>query len=125
MDKQLVLKPRLSEKSYGLSLTGNTYVFEVPSDANKHTVARGVAAQFEVTVTEVNIVNAKGKPKRTVRKGGRPTTGKRSDIKKAYVTLKQGDTLPFFDAVTEDTKTTTATSPTDKKGKPKTAKEKK
>lgn len=104
MDKQMILKPRLSEKTYGLSLVGNTYTFQVPGDANKHSVARAVAAQFNVTVEDVNIINVKGKAKRTVRKGGRPTAGKRSDIKKAYVTLKEGDKLPIFDAIEEDDK---------------------
>lgn len=96
MEKQLVLKPRLSEKTYGLSLVHNTYTFVVPGDATKHTVARAVAAQFDVTVTDVKILNVKGKSVRTVRKGGRPVSGKRSDVKKAYVTLKEGDTLPIF-----------------------------
>ena len=100
-DKQVFLKPRLSEKTYGLSVTTNTYAVEVPGDANKHSVARAVSAQFDVTVESVNIVNVKGKTKRTVRKGGRPTAGKRSDIKKAYVTLKEGDKLPVFDVVEE------------------------
>lgn len=104
MDKQLILKPRLSEKTYGLSLTGNTYAFEVPGDANKHTVARAVAAQFDVTVETVNIINVKGKVKRTVRKGGRAVTGQRSDIKKAYVTIKEGQSLPIFDTPEEDKK---------------------
>lgn len=104
MDKQVILKPRLSEKTYGLSLTGNTYTFEVPGDANKHTVARAVAAQFDVTVETVNIVNVKGKVKRTVRKGGRAVTGQRSDVKKAYVTIKEGQSLPIFDAPEEDKK---------------------
>lgn len=107
MDKQMILKPRLSEKTYGLSLTRNIYTFEVPGDATKHTVARAVAAQFNVTVEEVNVINVKGKAKRTVRKGGRPTNGKRSDIKKAYVTLKEGDKLPVFDAVEADEKADT------------------
>ncbi len=101
MDKQLPLKPRMSEKAYGLSVVRNTYTFDVPSDATKHTVARAVAAQFEVTVEEVNIVNVKGKTKRTVRKGGRATDGRRSDVKKAYVTLKEGDKLPVFAAIEE------------------------
>lgn len=97
MDKQMILKPRLSEKSYGLSLTGNTYTFEVPGDATKHTVARAITAQFGVTVSAVNIINVKGKSVRTVRKGGRPVAGKRSDVKKAYVTLKEGDSLAIFE----------------------------
>ncbi|HJP96196.1 MAG TPA: 50S ribosomal protein L23 [Candidatus Saccharimonadales bacterium] len=112
MDKHMILKPRLSEKSYGLSLAGNTYAIEVPGNANKHTVASAVAAQFDVTVTNVNITNIKGKVKRTVRKGGRPVNGQRSDMKKAYVTLKEGDKLPFFEVEEE----------ADKKAEKKTAK---
>ncbi|HSX08404.1 MAG TPA: 50S ribosomal protein L23 [Candidatus Saccharimonadales bacterium] len=121
MDKTLVLKPRLSEKTYGLS-EGNVYVFAVPGDANKHTVARAVAAQFDVTVVSVNIINVKGKVKRTVKKGGRAVTGTRSDVKKAYVTLKDGDTLPFFDSIKEDEK---KAEEADKKAAKAAAKEKK
>lgn len=101
MEKQLTLKPRLSEKTYAMSVAGNVFAFEVPGDTNKHIVARAVEAQFNVTVVDVNIVNVKGKTKRTVRKGGRPSMGKRSDVKKAYVTLKEGDKLPFFDVEEE------------------------
>ena len=100
-NKLVLLKPRLSEKAYALSQLRNVYAFEVPGDANKHTVARAVAEQFNVTVTEVNIMNVKGKQKRSVRKGSRPVMGKRSDIKKAYVTLKAGDRLPIFAAEEE------------------------
>ncbi|MEK7153181.1 MAG: 50S ribosomal protein L23, partial [Patescibacteria group bacterium] len=96
MDKFMTLKPRISEKTYSLSEARRTYVVEVPADANKDTVAKAITAQFAVTVETVNIINVKGKTKRTVRKGGRPITGKRSDIKKAYVLLKEGDKLPFF-----------------------------
>ena len=99
----LVLKPRVSEKAYGLSQVHNTYVFDVERAANKHTVARAVEAQYGVTVTEVNVINAKGKSKRTVRKGGRPTIGYTSDVKKAYVTLKAGDSMPIFAAIEEAT----------------------
>jgi large subunit ribosomal protein L23 len=96
MEKTIALRPRLSEKAFMLSETRRTYVVEVPASASRDLVARAVAAQFNVTVEGVNIVNVKGKAKRTIRKGGRPTNGKRSDIKKAYVTLKEGDKLPFF-----------------------------
>lgn len=97
MDKTIVLLPRLSEKTYAVSQLHNVYVFDVPNDSTKHIVARAVEAQFSVGVREVNIVNVKGKMKRTVRKGGRGVQGQRSDSKKAYVTLKAGDKLPFFD----------------------------
>lgn len=104
MDKTMFLKPRISEKTYMMSEATRTYVVEVPGNANKDTVAKAVAAQFGVTVLTVNIVNVKGKTKRTVRKGGRPVMGKRSDIKKAYVTLKEGDKLPFFADPEEEAK---------------------
>jgi large subunit ribosomal protein L23 len=98
MSKTLLLKPRVSEKSYGQSLTKNTYVFVVPNDANRTEVANAVEVQFEVSVTDVNILNVKGKAKRTVRKGGRQSAGRDSDFKKAYVTLKEGDSIAVFAA---------------------------
>lgn len=96
MDKTMTLKPRISEKAYGLSQTNNVYVIEVPNDANKLTVAAAMNAQFDVTVTDVNMVVVKGKTKRTVRKGGRQSFGKRPNVKKAYVTLKDGDSIAIF-----------------------------
>lgn len=102
MSMTMILHPRMSEKAYGLSQVRNTYIFDVPMDANKLTVAQAVAAQFSVTVLSVNIVKAKGKAKRTVRKGGRAVAGRDIDVKKAYVTLKAGDTIAIF--ATEDDK---------------------
>jgi len=102
MNKDMILKPRLSEKAYGQSQALNTYVFVVPSDATKHTVGQAVANQFEVTVTDVHILNVKGKAKRTISaKGRRVANGRQSDFKKAYVTLKEGDSLPLFAAAEE------------------------
>lgn len=101
MSKTLPLVPRMSEKAYAVSQTQGTYVFDVPQDANKHTVARAVSAQFDVTVTKVNITNIDGKAKRTIRKGGRVSQGKQADTKKAYVTLKKGESLPIFAAIEE------------------------
>ncbi|MDB5166773.1 MAG: ribosomal protein [Candidatus Saccharibacteria bacterium] len=104
MYNSITLKPRMSEKAYQLSLAKNTYVFDVPGDANKHTVARAVAAQFDVVVTKVNISNLDGKAKRTVTKR-RQVAGRKNDIKKAYVTLAEGNSLPFFAAeAAEDAK---------------------
>ena len=96
--KDLILKPRISEKAYAKSQAEGikTYVFIVPNDANKHTVARAVASQFEVQVTGVRILNVKGKPKMSYRKGLRPLSGNRSNVKKAYVTLADGAELPLF-----------------------------
>jgi len=104
MEKTTLLRPRLSEKTFGLANAGNVYVFDVPVSANKQTVAAAVTAQFEVTVVNVNMTNVKGKAKRTIRKGGRAVSGQQSDRKKAFVTLKQGDKLPFFDTEETDKK---------------------
>jgi len=102
MDKLTLLRPRLSEKTFSLAKSNTVYVFDVPGSANKHTVAAAVATQFEVTVVNVNMTNVKGKAKRTIRKGGRAVSGQQTDRKKAYVTLKEGQKLPFFE--TEDDK---------------------
>lgn len=102
-DKTLVLRPRMSEKAYNQSQNNNVYVFMVPKGASKPAIAGAVKAQFQVEVTEVNTVVVKGKAKRTVRKGGRPIAGRQSDFKKAYVTLKEGNSIPLF-ATAEDTK---------------------
>jgi ribosomal protein L23 len=102
MDKQLALKPRLSEKTYGLSEKRNVFTFDVPAGTNKHTVARAVAAQYEVTVTGVRIANIAGKAKRTIsQKGKLVGNGRTIAIKKAYVTLKVGDNIPIFKGVKE------------------------
>lgn len=98
---ETVLRPRMSEKAYAVSQVRNTYVFDVEGDTNKHSVARAVSEQYGVTVLNVNVINQKGKVKRTIRKGGRPTMGRQSDVKKAYVTLKAGDSLPIFAAIEE------------------------
>lgn len=110
MSMSLILKPRVSEKAYGLSQLRNTYVFDVERSANKHIIARAVSSQYGVTVIEVNTVNATGKPKRSVRKGSRPSAGRTSDVKKAYVTLKAGDSLPIFSAIEEAEKKETENS---------------
>lgn len=91
----LIIKPRLSEKAYAQSRDG-VYTFEVPKDASKLSIAHVVEDQYKVTVTEVNTTITKGKRKRSYRKSGRSIVGTRSDVKKAYVTLKKGDTLPIF-----------------------------
>ena len=100
MSESLTLKPRVSEKTYALSESTNTYVFEVPKGASKQLVADAVAAQYEVGVTNVRISATPGKTQRTYRRGGRIShSGQRSSIRKAFVTLKEGDKLPIFASV--------------------------
>jgi large subunit ribosomal protein L23 len=103
-DKTVTLRPRLNEKTYGLA-DSRVYVFDVERDVNKHGIARAVEAQFEVKVVSVNTTNIGGKAKRIVSITGKRmknAEGNRSDIKKAYVTLAEGHSLPFFNAIEEE-----------------------
>jgi len=104
MSKTIMLRPRLNEKTYGLA-ESRVYVFDIERGVNKHSVARAVEAQFEVKVTSVNTTNIPGKSKRVVSilgKRQKNTEGSRNDIKKAYVTLAKGHSLPFFNAIEEE-----------------------
>jgi large subunit ribosomal protein L23 len=76
------------------------YVFDIDKSVNKHEVAKAVEETYEVTVVNVRTIIQKGKVKRLYR-NRRYETGKRSDVKKAYVTLKDGDAIPIFAAVEE------------------------
>lgn len=103
MYKEVLLKPRISEKSYQLSQEKGVYVFSVPKNANKLVVSRAVASQFNVTVEAVRIAHLPRKPKRSIRQGGRKVSkGYQPGVKKAYVTLKQGDSIPLFAAEEEE-----------------------
>ncbi len=118
MDKTMILKPRVSEKAYAQSQAQNVYVFTVPKDASKPEIVRAVQTQFAVGVEGIQTTIIKGKAKRTVRKGGRAIAGRESDFKKAYVTLKRGDSIPLF-AGSEEAVETPAETPAKKPAKAK------
>ncbi|MEO8670200.1 MAG: 50S ribosomal protein L23 [Tahibacter sp.] len=79
--------PRVSEKSARLA-ESNQYVFEVASTATKADVKAAIEQLFSVTVEAVNVVNAKGKTKTF-----RFRSGRRSDLRKAYVRLSEGQSI--------------------------------
>lgn len=85
---QVIVAPHISEKATLVADANNQYVFKVAPDATKPEIKAAVEQLFEVTVTKVNTVNIKGKTKRTAR-----GFGKRSDIRKAYVTLAEGQEI--------------------------------
>ncbi len=91
-----MLKPRVSEKSYGLSQTLNTYVFDVDYGVSRQAIALEVTKQYGVAVISVRTAAVPGKAKRAQQGKRRVVKAQRSDIRKAYVTLKEGDSLPFF-----------------------------
>jgi large subunit ribosomal protein L23 len=82
-----VLAPVITEKATLLS-EQNKVVFRVAADASKDEIAAAVEALFKVNVTKVNTLNTKGKTKRF-----RGIKGKRSDVKKAIVTLQDGQSI--------------------------------
>jgi large subunit ribosomal protein L23 len=66
----------------------NKVVFRVAKDATKPQIAEAIENLFKVTVVKVNTLNVKGKTKRF-----RGREGKRSDVKKAIITLAEGQSI--------------------------------
>jgi large subunit ribosomal protein L23 len=83
----VIRKPIITEKSTMASENG-AVVFEVAIDANKPQIKEAVENLFGVKVKAVNTTITKGKTKRF-----RGQLGKRKDVKKAYVTLEEGNTI--------------------------------
>jgi large subunit ribosomal protein L23 len=88
--RDVLLRPVVSEKSYGL-LDEGEYTFVVAPDANKTQIKQAVEEVFRVKVTGVNTLNRQGKRRRT-----RFGWGKRVDTKRAIVTLAEGDRIDIF-----------------------------
>jgi len=89
--RDIILRPIVSEKSYDL-IEHNRYTFEVAKTASKPEIADAIAEIFNVTVTRVNTMNIAGKPRRL-----RYNKGVTRSWKKAIVTLKDGDSIEFFE----------------------------
>ena len=83
----LIRRPIITEKSTILTEQGK-YIFEVAFAANKPSIKKAIEQIFNVKVSGVNVLNQKGKVKKF--KG---VIGRRSDIKKAIVTLDKGYTI--------------------------------
>ena len=90
--RDIILKPVVSEKSYGLIDDGK-YTFVVDPRSNKTEIKLAIEKIFDVKVASVNTLNRTGKTRRT-----RFGTGKRKDTKRAIVTLKSGS-IDIFTAV--------------------------
>jgi large subunit ribosomal protein L23 len=86
----VLLAPHVSEKSAIAAEKANQIVFRVRRDSTKPEIRAAVELMFEVKVDAVRVVNVAGKAKRF---GGRP--GRRSDFKKAYVSLAEGQSIDF------------------------------
>lgn len=90
---EVIIQPMITEKSTVLQESGK-YVFRITPRANKGEVKQAVEKVFGVKVAEVNICKIKGKRKRFG-----PRLKKMPDIKKAVVTLRQGDRIQLVEGV--------------------------
>jgi large subunit ribosomal protein L23 len=89
---EVLLAPLITEKGTLVNETSNQVVFRVRCSANKEEIRKAVEAFFKVKVQRVHTVNLLGKRRRTAK-----SIGRRSDWKKAYVTLAEGQTIDFFE----------------------------
>ena len=85
-------KPKLTEKSGLLKEEFNQFVFKVDPKANKVQIKESVEKVFKVEVEKVRTMNVTGKKKRLGRH-----QGKKSNWKKALITLKEGQTIEYFE----------------------------
>ncbi len=90
--RDIIYRPVVSEKTYGL-LDEGKYTFEVDPRSNKTEIKQAIEAIFDVKVTGVNTLNRQGKRKRRGL-----IVGKRIDVKRAIVSLADGDEIELFDA---------------------------
>ena len=88
----VIKKPHVTEKTSLASDTTNTVAIIVDKDANKIEIKQAVENLFKVKVSDVRTVTVAGKVKRSGK-----TLGKRSNWKKAYVTLQEGQSIDFFE----------------------------
>ncbi|MCK4176111.1 50S ribosomal protein L23 [Aciditerrimonas ferrireducens] len=91
--EQVLLRPVISEKTYGLMDRG-VYVFEVARDATKVDVRTAVERIFGVRVAKVNTLVRKGKQRRNRRTG---VVGRTPTVKRAVVSLAGGDRIDLFE----------------------------
>ena len=84
--------PKMSEKTLSLKEEANQFAFEVDQRANKIQIKESIERSFKVSVLRVRTMNVRGKKKRLGR-----YQGLKSSWKKAIVTLKEGDTIEYFE----------------------------
>ena len=88
----IIKKPHVTEKTSLGSDSTNTVSLVVDREANKIEIKQAVETLFKVKVSDVRTVNVAGKMKRFGK-----TSAKRSNWKKAYVTLQEGQSIDFFE----------------------------
>ncbi len=92
---EILLKPIITEKMTSVGEAHNRYGFVVNRRANKIQIKNAVEQMYGVSVDNVNTMNYKGKMKTRYTKGGM-IVGNTGDVKKAIVTLSDGETIDFY-----------------------------
>ena len=93
-DYAILERPVITEKSSTVGQSGSVVTFRVARTAEKTEIKSAIERIYGVQVAQVRTVNYMGKPKRTMRSAGR-----RAAYKKAYVTLKPGQTISVVEGV--------------------------
>ena len=91
----VLIKPIVTEKMTNITDQFNRFGFLVRPEANKLVIKKEIEALYNVTVVDVNTMNYAGKNKTRYTKAGL-VKGRTNAVKKAIVTLKEGDTIDFY-----------------------------
>ena len=91
----VLIKPIVTEKMTNITDKFNRFGFVVRPEANKLVIKKEIEALYNVTVVDVNTMNYAGKNKSRYTKAGL-VKGRTNAVKKAIVTLKEGDTIDFY-----------------------------
>lgn len=89
----MLIRPLLTEKITAIREIKNGVAFAVHRRATRTDIRRAVEKVFAVKVASVNVINVRGKKKRQGR-----FSGKRSDWRKAFITLKQGEKIELYES---------------------------
>ncbi len=92
--ESLIVAPLVTEKGTIVGTKGNQVVFKVAPEASKDQLRTAIEDLFKVSVIKIRTANFLGKERRRGR-----IVGHRPDWKKAYVTLKEGDKIEFFEGI--------------------------
>ena len=91
----VLIKPIVTEKMTNITDQFNRFGFLVRPEANKLVIKKEIEALYNVTVVDVNTMNYAGKNKSRYTKAGL-VKGRTNAVKKAIVTLKEGETIDFY-----------------------------
>ena len=91
--RDIIIRPIVTEKTSDM-MKDNKYTFQVAMGANKTEIRQAIEAIFNVKVVKVNTIRVLGKTKRMGK-----YEGMRSDYKKAFVNLAEGNTIPLFEGM--------------------------